>query len=192
MKKVLLKLEGDGKIPEALLREIRDSKEEIEVIFDAEEYDELFPIMQKLFDGVSLERIKEAKHSNEIRVIKKKKEDPQERRQIPRWQVNRLARLRVAKAQDFTQCTIEDLNLKGMRISMPDPLPQAQPLRVSLNLEENINLELEVQIPWARQQEDSYAYGLSFSKIKDFDKQRLLVYLNNNCSEQMKEKMWAW
>ncbi|MEI7999250.1 MAG: hypothetical protein WCH62_07100 [Candidatus Omnitrophota bacterium] len=67
MRQILLKLENNGRIPEALLREIRDSKEEIEVVFDAEDYDELFPVMQKLFDKISAERIQKAKEEHRRR-----------------------------------------------------------------------------------------------------------------------------
>ena len=115
-----------------------------------------------------------------------------ERRLLPRWQVNREAKVWLTQTQEFSQCIIEDINLKGMCASFNNRLPKEEPLNMSLALEDNSNpLRLEVNLPWVRETEGRYVYGMSFSKILDPDKDRIYEYINNHCSEQLKDKWWG-
>lgn len=207
MKQILLKLDSSGKIPEALLREIQDSKEEIELIFDAEEYEELFPIMQKLFNDISVMRIAQAKQRHQIKPIlaarkepvriptiakpQEKRQEGKDRRQLPRWSVHKQAKILWSAKHEISPCVIEDLSLKGMCLSMPQPFPAEKSLKPILMLSDVIDLEIETQVTWRKQTTEGYFQGMSFSKIKDSDKDRIFQYINSNCSKQLKDQWWS-
>ena len=114
-----------------------------------------------------------------------------ERRQLPRWQVKKEAKVWLPQMQEFSHCIIEDINLKGMRASFNKRLPQEQPVNMSLGLEGNFDLmKLEVDLPWVREDQGRYVYGISFSKIGELDKDRIYQYITSHCSEQFKDKWW--
>jgi c-di-GMP-binding flagellar brake protein YcgR len=115
-----------------------------------------------------------------------------ERRQLPRWELGKEAGFWLTQRQEFRLCVIEDLNLKGMRVSFDKQLPLEQPVRVSLGLDDKSDLmKLEVDVPWVRPDKERYVYGISFNRIAETDKERLYQYISNNCSKQIKEKWWA-
>jgi len=115
-----------------------------------------------------------------------------ERRQLPRWQVKKEAKVWLPQMQEFSRCIIEDINLKGMRASFNKRLPQEQPVNMSVGLGDNFDLmKLEVDLPWVREDQGRYVYGISFNKIGEVDKDRIYQYINSYCSEQFKDKWWG-
>ncbi len=115
-----------------------------------------------------------------------------ERRQLPRWQVKRETKAWLPQMQEFSRCIIEDINLKGMRASFTQRLPQEQSVNMSLDLEDKCDfMKLEVSLPWVREDQGRYVYGMSFNKIKDSDKDRIYQYISSHCSQQLKDKWWA-
>jgi hypothetical protein len=118
--------------------------------------------------------------------------DEQERRQLPRWQVKREAKVWLPLMQEFSHCIIEDINMKGMRASFNKRLPVDRSINMSLALEDNFEfIKLEAMLPWEKMEQGRYVYGMSFSKIMDWDKDRLDQYINCHCSDQFKEKWWG-
>ena len=118
-----------------------------------------------------------------------------ERRQLPRWQVNRQVKVWLSQMQEFNQCIIEDINLKGMCASFDKQLPQERPVYMSLGLEDDSDImQLEVNLSWSKEDQGRYVYGLSFIKIAEHDKNKIVHYINANCCYQFKKKWWegAW
>ena len=115
-----------------------------------------------------------------------------ERRQLPRWEVSKEAKVWLPKMLGFSHCIIEDMHLKGMCISLHRPLPQQEPLRMSFAIEDDSRpIKIEALMPWKKEEQGRYVYGLSFNKIDDQDKDRIYQYINVNCYEQIKQKWWA-
>jgi hypothetical protein len=115
-----------------------------------------------------------------------------EHRKLPRWQVKREAKVWLPGMQESSQCIIEDLNLKGMRASFDKRLPQERSVGMSLALEDKSDsIKLEVSLPWGKEDQGRYVYGMSFDKITDPDKDRIYQYISDHCSEQFKDKWWG-
>lgn len=115
-----------------------------------------------------------------------------ERRQLPRWEIRKEAKVWIPLTQGFSYCVIEDMHLKGMRISFEKKLPQQQIMRMSFAIGDNFDfIKIEAQVPWIKEKQGRYEYGLSFTKIDDNDKDRLNQYIYSNCYDQMKDKWWA-
>ncbi len=114
-----------------------------------------------------------------------------ERRQLPRWQVKKEVKVWLPQLQEFNHCIIEDINLKGICASFNKQLPKEQHMKMSLTLGDNFDfMKIEVHLPWAKEDQGRYVYGLSFSKIMDSDKDKIYQFISNNCSEQFRDKWW--
>jgi hypothetical protein len=115
-----------------------------------------------------------------------------ERRQLPRWEIKKEVRAWIPESQGFSHCIIEDMHLKGMCVSFNKPLPKQEPLRMSFTIDESFEfIKIEAQIPWFKEDQGRYVYGLSFSKIADLDKERIYKHITTNCYDQFKDKWWA-
>ena len=114
-----------------------------------------------------------------------------ERRQLPRWEIKKEAKVWMPQMQEISHCIIEDMHLKGMRVSFDKRLPRQEPLRMSFAIGNNfIPIKIEARIPWEKEDQGRYVYGLSFSKINENDKDRIYRYINTHCYDQFKNKWW--
>ena len=115
-----------------------------------------------------------------------------ERRQLPRWEIKKEAKVWLPQTQGFSLCIIEDMHLKGMCVTFSKRLDPQDPLKMSFAIGDNFDfIKVEAKIPWMKEEEDRFIYGLSFSKIADTDKERIYQYINANCYDQFKDKWWA-
>ena len=115
-----------------------------------------------------------------------------ERRQLPRWEVKKEAKVWMPHTQGFSHCVIEDMHLKGMCVSFSKPLPLERTVRMSFAIGDNFDfVKIEAQIPWSKQGQDHHVYGLSFSVISDNDRDKIYQYINTNCYDQFKKNWWA-
>ena len=113
-----------------------------------------------------------------------------ERRQVPRWQIQQKARVKIGQQGEFVDCVIEDLGFKGLCISLSKQLPPQDQLRVFLDFPEQLHLDVGVSIPWSRQEQGRYVYGMSFNTIMDENKEGIYQYLSHNFPKQFQKKWW--
>jgi hypothetical protein len=115
-----------------------------------------------------------------------------ERRELPRWEIKKEAKVWIPLLQGFSHCTIEDLHLKGMCMSLNKKLPEEKSIRMSFTIGDNYDfIKVEAQMPWVKEYRDRYVYGLCFNKIADEDKDKIFLYINNNCYDQFRSRWWA-
>lgn len=116
----------------------------------------------------------------------------EEQRQLPRWEIKKEAKVWIPLTQGFSSCMVEDMHLKGMRVSFDRRLPEEKSVRMSFALGDNFDfIKIEAEIPWMKVYQDRYVYGLSFSHIAEDDKDRIYQYINTNCYDQFKDKWWG-
>lgn len=114
-----------------------------------------------------------------------------ERRQIPRWQIGKQVECCLQDSIWLEDCHLEDINLKGLCVSLPRQLPQGQAFKVSIGLKEDFNLDLGIRLCWNKQEKGRHFYGASFEYIADKNKENLDQYLSKHCLKQFKEKWWS-
>lgn len=115
-----------------------------------------------------------------------------ERRALPRWEIKKEVKVWIPMIQGFGHCTLEDLHLKGMCLSFGKRLLSQDKIRMSLALEEDYDfIKVESDIPWMKEDQGRFIYGLSFNSISDFDKEKISKYIQTNCYEQLKNKWWG-
>lgn len=113
-----------------------------------------------------------------------------ELRQIPRWQIGEKARMKLKEYSWDEKCCLEDLNLKGIKISSKEKLPEGSIFDLNLDLKNDLVLDVQAQVRWNREIEGRFYYGLEFSRIKDVEKQEISQFLNENCADQIREHWW--
>jgi hypothetical protein len=95
-------------------------------------------------------------------------ENMDERRQLPRWEIKREAKVRLLQTQGLNHGIIEDMHLKGMCISFDKQLLPQEPVRISFAIGDSFDfIKVEAQIPWSKEEQGRYVYGLLFSTIND-------------------------
>ena len=115
-----------------------------------------------------------------------------ERRQLPRWEVKKEIKVWIPMTQGFGHCVVEDMHLKGMRVSFNKPLPRQESVGMSFAIGDGFDfIKIEAKIPWSKEDQGRYVYGLLFSKVDDSNKDRLSQYMITNADDQFKNKWWA-
>jgi len=115
-----------------------------------------------------------------------------ERRKLPRWEVNKEVKVWIPMTQGFSHFVLEDIHLKGMRVSFNRKLPHEKTVRMSFDMDNNYEfIKVETQICWRVENEQRNCYGLSFSQINEEAKQKIDRYITANCYDQIKNKWWS-
>ena len=114
-----------------------------------------------------------------------------ERRQLPRWVVGKTAKVKLDSEEEFSRCLIEDINLKGMCVALPEGLLKNHSIRMVLSLEDSLEIDVEVFIPWCRQDVGRVVHGVSFSRIIDEDKDKVYQFISRHCSKQIRNNWWS-
>lgn len=114
-----------------------------------------------------------------------------ERRQIPRWQIKKQAKVKVGADGEFIDCVVEDINLKGLQMSVGERLPWNGRLKMVVAFAENLGLDVRVSVPWSQVIDGRYVYGMAFSIIADEDKEKIYQYVSSHSPEQFQKKWWS-
>ena len=115
----------------------------------------------------------------------------QERRQLPRWQIGKQAKVKWGLAAELCSCSIEDMNLKGMRVSLPQRLPSEDSVKVQLVLTDSLQIEAEVQVAWVEEDEGRYVHGMSFNIVMDEDRDKVHRYISYYSFKQFQDRWWG-
>ncbi|MEW6101299.1 MAG: PilZ domain-containing protein [Candidatus Omnitrophota bacterium] len=114
----------------------------------------------------------------------------QERRCIPRWQVDRQAKATLEGALTCTDCSVKDINFKGCQLALGMKLHSDTFTKIKLCLSDDCTLYIEAWVAWHRTIDVTNVYGLYFSKINDNDKEQIYQFVRKNFSEELTKKWW--
>jgi hypothetical protein len=130
------------------------------------------------------------KNSSEV-ALNSRETFMQDNRQIKRWQINWQTKIKLEGAEGFTNCSIHDINLKGVRICLPHKIQVDTFLRLSIVLYEDCVLQdIEVWVAWHKAINNNNFYGLYFTKIDDASKEKIYQFMRRNFKEQMNSQLW--
>jgi hypothetical protein len=115
----------------------------------------------------------------------------EDRRSITRWRIGRQIKVKLEGAESFIDCFLQDINLKGARVSLGLPLLQKDAFsKVFFLLSADFTLRVEIWVAWQKNVEGKNQYGIYFSKIKDADKERIYKLLRNQIPRQLNQRWW--
>jgi len=113
-----------------------------------------------------------------------------DRRRLNRWQLGKQAKIRLEGQEDFADCYVSDLNLKGLRLICAQKLERDKYAQFTLELDKEFSFEVEVWVAWHKAMEGRQIYGLYFSKIKDSDKERIYQFIQRYFPAKIKQLWW--
>jgi c-di-GMP-binding flagellar brake protein YcgR len=118
----------------------------------------------------------------------------QERRQYNRWQINQEAQLKSEELPITIPCVIDDISMKGMRISsakslLPETLSRTS-VPLSVTLSDGPEFKVGARIAWNERAEGANIYGLNFVQIEDPDKEAIYHYIKNNFPKEFRKYWW--
>lgn len=113
------------------------------------------------------------------------------RRRFNRWQIDRQAKVKLEGAETFMDCTVKDIGLKGLMVSLGLKLHLDTFLKIILVLAEETILEPEVWVVWHKSVDGHNLYGFYFSRIKDPDKEKIYQFIRKFYPEQLTKQWWA-
>jgi len=108
-----------------------------------------------------------------------------EKRAVPRWQINQEAGLTADGGVKPIPCLVEDISTRGMRISMRRNIFPEVFSNFSLALSDNFALNLSAQVAWQNQREDRNIFGLVFNRNEESLKFKIHEYVKNSFPEIM-------
>jgi len=113
-----------------------------------------------------------------------------ERRQLTRWQINRQAKAKLESAEAFADCMVNDINFKGLKVSLGPRLEPDKFLRMNMTLADDCCLDIECWVVWHKKVMETNVYGLYFSKIKDNDKERIYQFMRRYYPQEINKQWW--
>jgi len=115
----------------------------------------------------------------------------QDHRQTIRWRANWQAKIKLEQAENFTNCLIHDINIRGLRVCLPEEMGLDTSVKLNLSLSDDCNLEnLEAWVVWRKTVGGSHFHGLYFTKISDPCKEKLYQFMRSNFCDQMNKHWW--
>ena len=114
-----------------------------------------------------------------------------ERRIMPRWQINQSAELTVENGVHAITCVVEDISRGGMCISLRRNLFDDVFSNFKLALTQDFELNVGAQVVWRQENLEKNIYGLAFNRIKESAKDELDQYIHNNFHGLMVKHWWG-
>lgn len=113
-----------------------------------------------------------------------------ERRNMPRWQINQEAELTVEDGIKPIPCVVEDISPGGMCISLKRNLFDEVFSNFKLTLAQDFQLDVGAHVAWRTQQYEKNIYGLSFNRIEEPIKNRIQEYVWKNFPNLLVQQWW--
>lgn len=116
---------------------------------------------------------------------KKKQEEktPAERRLVPRWNICAPAKMKWLGRDDYEECEIRDLNMKGLCVVLKEKIPEGSS-GAQLYFNEQFFFDIEFVVAWYKESGGRHNYGLKFTRLRDADKERIFHMMKQNFPSQ--------
>lgn len=121
----------------------------------------------------------------------------EDRRGAVRWKVALPVRYCRMDRHSEGACRTADLSLTGARLAMVEKHRAGDSLRMMLELPGSSKgpVPVEADVVWQNgenelSQECNYLTGIMFRKIRDYQKEWILDFVNTNCFDQMSAHWW--
>ena len=113
-----------------------------------------------------------------------------DRRSCCRWQINCQAKVKFPERGEFTDCSIADINFKGMRIVLDEKLEKDKFVNFTLALSDELAFDVEAWVVWCGAVEGRNSYGFFFTRISDSDKEEMSQFIFDRFPEEINKTRW--
>ena len=109
----------------------------------------------------------------------------QERRKLSRWDVGKEVRIKLEGAVTEVKCRLENVNFKGMQLTLNLKLTVDNYIKFNLILSQDTALNVEAWVSWQKRTDGRNTYGLYFTKVKDADKEKIYKFVYQHASPKL-------
>jgi c-di-GMP-binding flagellar brake protein YcgR len=113
-----------------------------------------------------------------------------ERRIMPRWQINQSAELTFENSVHAIPCVVEDISQGGVRLSLRRNLFDDVFSNFKLAVAQDLELNVCAQVVWREEKFEKNIYGLAFNQIDESAKEELDQYINKNFHDLIIKHWW--
>ncbi len=114
----------------------------------------------------------------------------EERRVYPRMRVDREATCVIENRVAPIACSVDDISLNGIRITMSRNLLPEVFSNVTLAITDALSFNAGAHVAWHDEYEGRNTYGLSFSRIDDIDRDKIAAFIRDNSFKDLREQWW--
>jgi len=108
-----------------------------------------------------------------------------------RWEVDMPLDLGLLNSNRVWEAKILDLSLKGVRVSSASVPLVGEEIKLTVNIPgEFSEIYILGKVVWTKRTGVIPSCGISFIKIRDIDRARVLSYLDKNFGNQLRKKIW--
>jgi len=122
-----------------------------------------------------------------------KKEKPQEtigeNKKVPRWEISTPAKIKWEGQNNYTECEVKDLSLKGCCLAVAEEITK-WPVRAELYFNEDFSFNVEMAVVWHKESDSKQTYGIRFSRIRDADKEKIFQMIKSNFPHVILKHWW--
>ncbi len=120
-----------------------------------------------------------------------KKKEPaaetlRDRRMLPRWQINARAKIRFEGVNDYLDCEVRNLNMKGFSLSLVQEIP-LNCTQVTLYFSEEFFFTVDIAIENHKQSDDRNIYWAKFTKVRDNDREKMFRMMRRNFPQYLEK-----
>ena len=115
----------------------------------------------------------------------------EERRSVARWQINKEAGLTFEDGVSPIPCVVEDISPRGMKVSLRRELFPEAFSNFNIALSDGFEFNSGAQVAWSEKVYEEDVYGLSFSRIEEPVKNRIVQYIKDNFPDEMRKQLWS-
>jgi hypothetical protein len=111
-----------------------------------------------------------------------------ENRRFIRWKLGKQVCIKLQDSSDQLICNADDISLKGIKIRSGQSFIRGSDLKMTIALGYELFLNnVEASVAWAKKEGVDNVYGLSFTRIKDSDKEAISQFVRRNGLEKLNQ-----
>jgi hypothetical protein len=108
-----------------------------------------------------------------------------ERRLLPRWVINMPAKIRFDGDERLYECTVRDVNYKGISLVMKREFP-ANCSRIFVQFSESVFFSAEISREWQGASGGTYTCCLKYTRMYDAEKEKIAAFVRSNFPQYFK------
>jgi hypothetical protein len=107
-----------------------------------------------------------------------------ERRMLPRWQISAAAKLKWEGQNEFVDCEIINLNMRGFSVAIAQKIPR-DCRELTIYFSEKYFFTVEIILSWQAESAGKNTYGAKFTRIRDSDKEKMYRMMRDDFPNQI-------
>ncbi len=114
----------------------------------------------------------------------------EERRCVSRWQINKKAEFTVEDGIRPIPCVVEDISVRGARVSLNKDLFPEVFANFNLALSDDFEFNAGARVAWLEKIFENNIYGLNFNRIEKSARDGIAQYVKDNYPQEIVRQWW--